>query len=136
MRQAYPHFRSTAKSGLLAAEGDIQPTAMSGFYHVKIEYRADEPPKVRVLSPELKLRDDADRLPHTYRGDVLCLYLPGVGEWTPDMSLARTIVPWTAEWLFYYEAWLVTGRWLGGGVEPAPNTPIRHDNKRNATHDN
>jgi len=27
--------------------------------------------------------------------------------------LAKTIVPWTAEWLFLYELWLETGMWWG-----------------------
>jgi hypothetical protein len=31
------------------------------------------------------------------------------------MFLAETIVPWTAEWLFFYEVWMEDpeGRWLG-----------------------
>ena len=36
------------------------------------------------------------------------------------MQLATTIVPWCSEWLFYYELWLATGEWLGGGVHPHP----------------
>jgi hypothetical protein len=32
------------------------------------------------------------------------------------MPIALTIIPWLLEWLVYYEAWLVTGEWLGGGV--------------------
>jgi hypothetical protein len=33
------------------------------------------------------------------------------------MLIANTLVPWTSEWLAYYEAWLTTGgEWLGGGV--------------------
>lgn len=34
------------------------------------------------------------------------------------MLLAKTILPWTAEWLLHYEVWLVTGEWVGGGVHP------------------
>ena len=34
------------------------------------------------------------------------------------MSIADTIVPWTAEWLVYYEIWLMTGEWYGGGDWP------------------
>lgn len=32
-----------------------------------------------------------------------------------DIALGRTIVPWTIEWLFYYEIWLGIGEWCGGG---------------------
>jgi hypothetical protein len=27
----------------------------------------------------------------------------------------NTILPWISEWLFFYELWLFTGDWLGGG---------------------
>jgi hypothetical protein len=37
------------------------------------------------------------------------------GECKHDRLLAITVVPWISEWLIYYELWLVTGRWLGGG---------------------
>jgi len=90
----------------------IQPTPMSRRYAVRIAYRAGGVPDVFVLT-ELTLHPDADVLPHTFPGDKLCLHLPG--QWRPDMYLAHTTVPWTSEWLLYYELWLVTGRWDGGG---------------------
>ncbi|MEZ5659385.1 MAG: hypothetical protein R3E83_12920 [Burkholderiaceae bacterium] len=33
-------------------------------------------------------------------------------------SIADTIVPWTYEWLFYFEEWLVSDEWKGGGRHP------------------
>ena len=56
--------------------------------------------------------------PHLYLGGDLCLYLPGSGEWYPDKPVAATILPWASLWLYYYEIWLATGEWLGGGVHP------------------
>ncbi|MDY0295864.1 MAG: hypothetical protein RB296_00975 [Acidobacteriota bacterium] len=32
------------------------------------------------------------------------------------MIIAKTIVPWASEWLIFYELWLATGEWLGGGI--------------------
>jgi hypothetical protein len=32
------------------------------------------------------------------------------------MPLAMTVIPWISEWLYFYELWLVTGEWLGGGT--------------------
>ena len=29
--------------------------------------------------------------------------------------ISNTIIPWTIEWLYFYELWLATGEWLGGG---------------------
>lgn len=127
MTLAYPRFDCRVRDGLLTAEGDIRPTARSVAYRVWIEYRAGEPPEVHVLSPKLEPREEGGHLPHVYPGDRLCLYLPGADEWTPDQSLAYTIVPWTAEWLFFYETWRVLGVWLGGGVEPRDSKTIRRE---------
>jgi hypothetical protein len=52
-----------------------------------------------------------------YSQKYLCLHFPKNKEWTPRMPIAKTIVPWISDWLFYYESWLVTGEWLGGGIE-------------------
>ena len=39
------------------------------------------------------------------------------------MPIADTIIPWTSEWLFFYELWLATGgEWLGEGEHPPPRT--------------
>jgi hypothetical protein len=34
------------------------------------------------------------------------------------MRISEYIVPWISLWLFFYETWLITGEWLGGGHEP------------------
>lgn len=51
------------------------------------------------------------------------------------MLLAQSIVPWTAEWLFYYEMWQVTGAWGGDEAEhdtpPAtPTAPVERERLR------
>ena len=34
------------------------------------------------------------------------------------MPLDETVVPWAALWLFYFEEWLVSDKWKGGGAHP------------------
>ena len=99
--------------------GNVRPTVMSETYLVEIDYRISEHPDVRVLCPEL-VRYQDQSLPHVYPGDLLCLYFPGAKhpEWTPAMWLSETILPWSALWLEFYEHWVVTGQWFGGGVHP------------------
>lgn len=97
----------------LAAIADLQPTPVSRRYTVGIDYCQGGVPEVRVLTPELALHPGAGALPHTYPDDTLCLHLPG--HWRPTMFIAHTTIPWTSEWLLYYEIWLVTGQWHGGG---------------------
>jgi hypothetical protein len=79
---------------------------------VSLSYKQHDVPRVQVVAPTL---DPGLRkaLPHVYQGEVLCLYSDG--DWKPSMPIAHTIIPWTAEWLFHYEAWRVTGNWEGGG---------------------
>ena len=92
----------------------LQPTPLSREYTVQISYRPSSIPQVKVLS-QLPTRP-GEPLPHIYREGFLCLHK--VGEWTRDMLIADTIVPWTCEWLIHYEIWLAIGEWYGGGEEP------------------
>ena len=64
---------------------------------------------------------------HIYDDDKnrLCLFLPNSGEWDGARMLADTVIPWVSEWLFYYEIWLATEKWCGGGVHPARMIPAK-----------
>lgn len=125
VRELFPHFYSVVNGGRLRAEGVLRPTDRSTDYKVRIEYEMNQSPCVWVLQPKLEPREPGGAIKHTYPGNRLCLYMPHSGEWGPDQWLARTIIPWTAEWLFHYEIWHVTGVWCGGGVEPRDRTPFR-----------
>ena len=119
--------RCTIRKGVLRARLTLQPTPVSRVYTLDIKYRAGGWPAVTVVDPVLEVLPDDPLLPHVYKDNVLCLHLPN--EWTPDQLLGDTIVPWTAEWLMYYELWLATdANWLGGG-HSRPNTP-RTDRRR------
>ena len=73
-----------------------------------------------VVSPDLNELADGRHLPHVYSTKPvrLCLFDPQTAEWSPGASIADTIVPWTYEWLFYFEEWLVSDEWKGGGRHP------------------
>lgn len=117
IRQRLPGFRTRFDKSTLVATGDIQPCELCDTYEVEVEYRVRHPPRVRVLAPELRRRGD-ERIPHMYGQEHLCLYDPYGGDWSPDKEIAKTIIPWSSLWLFYYEMWHTTGEWLGGGHEP------------------
>lgn len=78
----------------------------------------------RLLQPTIRELAGDRKLPHVFRGvgDPLCLFYAPAREWNSSMLIARTIVPWTCEWLFHFEAWLFTGKWDGGGVHHDPET--------------
>ena len=97
---------------------DVTPTALSDTYTLKLVYNEPFFPQVYVVSPkQLALAEGAERLPHTYdtKKQRLCLFRPFSNEWNGTMLIAYTIVHWAIEWLYYYENWVYTGKWLGGG---------------------
>jgi hypothetical protein len=108
-----PDARGTIRRGELTCVVQLQPTPASPTNNVRLAYRHGRHPEVTVTEPPLDLHPRATKLPHVYDGDVLCLYYPG--EWSEDMLLAHTVLPWTTEWLLHYELWLITEMWTGGG---------------------
>ena len=109
-------------------EGKLQPDVQP--YKVEILYRLNRKrpdchpmPEVTVTDPLLHRRSSQPEqpIPHVYMNrhtphlPLLCLYDLTSDEWHPGLSIADTIVPWSAEWLWRYEFWLRTGVW------PDPN---------------
>jgi hypothetical protein len=120
LRAHFPDGQAKLKAGRLLWTGALQPTPLSRTYRVQVAYGPLGQPKVRVLE---KLLAYAERsLPHVYADGTLCLHQSN--EWTTRMSIADTIVPWAAEWLAYYEIWLVTGEWYGGGEWPPARAAV------------
>lgn len=61
------------------------------------------------------------KIPHLYPNGSLCLYYPDYNEWHANDSWADSIIPWTSLWLYFFELWIATGEWLGGGIHPGSN---------------
>ena len=102
-------------------ECDITPTPLSQTYRIRIDYKANNRPDVYVVRPQqLPRYDGLNHLEHVYntKTQKLCLYHPNFDKWNYSKPLVKTIIPWAAEWLMYYEIWLVTGEWEGGGIHP------------------
>lgn len=102
------------RPGRLTWFGWVQPTVETARYRLRIEARQQGTPTVRVLAPTLKPNNDG-LLPHVYDTGSLCVSRPG--EWNAMMFIVDTILPWTCEWLAYYELWLTTGLWCGDGPD-------------------
>ena len=118
MRLHWPEFQCGVRGKSMFAEGELVPSSLSRTYRVRITQAGEDKPEVRVVSPKLRSIGDQIPIPHMYGQERLCLYLPGTEEWTPNLPIAVTIVPWASLWLYFYELWHATGEWLGGGVEP------------------
>lgn len=104
--------------------GKLKSSPIGDEYLVKISYKKGERPNIYVLEPkELKLPQGKNKLEHVYdhKKQKLCLYYPKAKEWNDTKTLTSTILPWTIEWLYHYEMWLITGEWLGGGIHSGGN---------------
>jgi len=119
MRRKYPHFTVDFASLLsLRVVGEMRPTSRSRVYHFILKYCLTSSPKIKIVSPEIQKNNKGEYPPHLYPSENLCLYHPSYHEFNTTDFLSDTIIPWTSLWLYYYEVWHNTGKWLGGGEHP------------------
>jgi hypothetical protein len=98
--------------------GHLRPSPLSKQYEIAIRYSSSKCfPCVFVLNPKLQ-QFNGQPIPHRYGDGSLCLFRPSKKEWNGTMRISDTILPWASLWLYYYEIWLATGEWLGGGEHP------------------
>jgi hypothetical protein len=113
IRRHFPSFNVEVRGDRLLCVGSVSPTASGSRYRVRIEYRRGDVPSVRILRPHI---EPSPKI-HMYRDGTLCLYDWREQPWDTACSLHATLMPWIAEWLLLYEAFELTGRWLGPEAE-------------------
>jgi len=119
MRCKYPHFTTDFTShSSMKVTGVLQPSSRSDAYEFVLKYNLTDPPKIKIVSPELKKNEKGEEAEHLYPNGYLCLYQPKYREFTRTNLLTDTIIPWTSLWLYHYEVWHLTDEWLGGGEHP------------------
>lgn len=117
----------------LSAPYDISILYVRRHFQPGFEYAHPWFPQVLVHAPLITRRAEApaDPIPHVFdegRTDhpPLCLFDPAERGWDSSRAIAATTIPWTADWLRFYEAWQATGVWTGGGRDhfiPGPDDP-------------
>lgn len=101
--------------------GQACPSPLSSTYSLEIRYTLGSKPIVTVHGDTIK-NIEAPNFPHVFHRDVnsntvtLCLCYGD--EFNSSMLISDTYIPWAIEWLYYYEIWLVTEEWCGGGIHP------------------
>lgn len=119
IKNLYPQWNCKIVGNQMTCIGKIKPSELSRTYTIGIYYTLKKNPKVMVIKPKLEKNSEGNKPPHLYPGDFLCLYHPWFNEWDKSKIIAQTIIPWISLWLYYYEIWLATGEWKGGGIHPA-----------------
>ena len=104
------------------------------YYKIKILQKRNEGvPEVYLIEPQNPPKYQNEEIPHNYgfketqkgKGKKkrnnkflkICSFMPRE-DWDSSMLIADTVVPWTVEWLMFYEIWLISGKWQGGGKHP------------------
>lgn len=137
MRRHFPQFKVVFNGGWWVEwQGPLRPFGKTYVLRiVRVENRMVDEMHVLgtngahifLVDPQLVLAlagSPDEPTPHVYwnasapERSRLCVFDPVASEWTPDMAIADTIVPWTIDWLASYEGWLATGEWTGGGRHP------------------
>jgi hypothetical protein len=132
IRRDFLDFKLEAKAGWMGVwEGPVKPA--NKVYRIRIVYFSMrffdgwtlENPYVSVYVVDPPVGAEEERLlPHIYwnkrhpEWPTLCLYDPKEMLWTPELSIAATIIPWTSEWLLFFEYWQISGEFRGPGRHP------------------
>lgn len=115
--RAYPSFKCEVSRNVLKCRAKIIPSEGCATYSILITYSFRRSPHVRITNPMIpkELWPFVHVFPHN---GELCLFdcRPEGQPWHWRNSIHETIIPWTAEWLVYYELFLKVGRWLGPEV--------------------
>jgi len=99
-----------------------QSSPLGRTYTVEIQFQAGSSPDIFVREPDIQLLAGDRDLPHVYHAPLrLCLYRPEKQQWHSKLRIDRTIIPWTALWLYYFEEWLESNDWKGEGEHPDPD---------------
>lgn len=129
MRQAvqlkltYPDCFCEVYHNRLIWKGAIKPTELSRTYKIKVICHGFKGrPRVVLYGNEIP-KISCNSFPHHFKIDrksnevELCLHMPYEFDYRYNW-IADTIIPWAQEWLYFFEIWLATGEWCGGGHTP------------------
>ena len=129
LKSYFPDSIVTISPGRLVWKCTIKPTPLSKEYDIKLVYKIGANPNVYIINTKLRMAIGETSLPHVYdtKKQWLCLYYRKANEWNSSMLLSDTIIPWVSEWLYFYEIWVGSGIWYGGGIEHGLRNKISND---------
>ena len=117
VKRSFPNAHIKINSRKVELFLKLKPTFASIEYEIKLVAKKNSKlVNIFVVNPKIGLYENNRRVPHMYSNGSLCLYYPQYNEWDYTDSWAETLIPWTSLWLFYYEIWIETGEWIGGGI--------------------
>jgi len=117
MQARFPQFELRRDGIKLVWYGSLESDRRSKRYIIALYYPDDfpaRPPKVFPLDPAITIYRNprqGDML-HQFNDGSLCLFHPS-DRFFEINTTAATIIATTAVWLFAFENWEETGKWVG-----------------------
>lgn len=137
LKQRYPESICRIRNESLYCRIDgFRACDCSRRYSLEIIKDPGRPVEVWLSGDTLYKRADLKTIPHIYDSDeakhkvLLCL---SYKDWRPSQAYTDTFLPWAMEWIFYFEVWLYTGEWSGGGKHPQQSQAKANKFKRPAS---
>ena len=121
IEQHFPCFECHLYCNRLTCRGAITPSEGCDGYIIRIRYDYEKVPRVDIKHPHIIPSSKI----HMYGCGALCLYDPRETPWQRWHNVHETIIPWIAEWLVFYELYLICGKWVGPEAPHGPNGKIR-----------
>lgn len=95
-----------------------------GKYKIRLDYCVGQTPRIYLVTPEidmsasLEIHTFGKKYHGSYKRELpqLCLTYHKYDKWDSSVLLTQSFIPWSIEWTEFYELWLMTGKWYGGGV--------------------
>ncbi|MDR3404777.1 MAG: hypothetical protein P4L99_19895 [Chthoniobacter sp.] len=113
LRRHFPQFDVKLVGNRLTARGTMTTEQNGSKYVIQLGLQPRNDPTVRILRPDIPV----DQKVHIHSSGNLRLFDWREQKWQKGWHLHETIIPWTAEWLMFYELYLLTGKWLGKSAE-------------------
>ena len=121
-----PNCTYRCKANRIVAELPIRCENGRGKYKIKITIDNYGYYRCHIVDPQISYANGAP--PHIYALNSkkdeqnkvfkelnICLHLPKSGEYSTTSPIVETIISWAIKWTEFYELWLLTGIWYGGG---------------------
>lgn len=107
----FPFFKCTIdiRSWRLNCKGEIPSTVGNEKYQIELKYSPFDLPSVFIQNHVIPRRKKI----HVYSNGSLCLYDKKDIGWNKRSMISEITIPRIAEWIMYYELWLLTGEWEG-----------------------
>jgi hypothetical protein len=104
MKEYFPFLKVVYKSfNKVVWEGRMRPDLEMDEHLVRVEYILGRHPKVYVPTWNKKFK-------HRFKDLSLCLYFKNRKNWRPMDLIAKTIIPWSSQWLMFNEFYNITGK--------------------------